>query len=317
MNEKLKREFVKAASNYTYYLNILNDLTNQEKIDNYILTELNELLELNNQSVMEDRFNHFKVPETRLSDYEQKLISIGKSDKLVLAGIRHVGGNSKKPFIYIWPNFKIEEHDIKDIIEHISPYFEVFNPLYINFWISPNLLSTYDIKNNITVSQKMFIADINSLQSKKSSNKNNELTLKKVEDNDYYSWYEKEYRLFHQMNPGLKDKVPVNDIELMESCREEDLLYYGMINDKKVGIIAAEKKDIFGIRGIYINEIMIAEDYRGNKLSENLLDAFIDRLLKSTNVLWCHIDSENIPSTKAALHSGQKIFSVECFYKLQ
>lgn len=284
MNEKLKREFVRAASKYTYNLNILSNLTNQEKTDRYILSELDEILELNNQNVMEDRFNHFKIPETLLSDYEQKLIRIGKSDKLVLAGIRHLGGNSKKPFVYIWPNFKIDENNMKDIIENVRPYFDIFDPLYINFWISPNLLSNYDINSNFTVSQKAFIADINSLQSKKYSNKNSVLKLKKIEDSDYYSWYEEKYNRFHQTKPEMKDKVPVNDFELMEACREENLLYYGMVNNEKVGIIAAEKNDIFGIKGIYINEIMITEDYQGNKYSENLLDNFINRLPKSANV---------------------------------
>lgn len=79
----------------------------------------------------------------------------------------------------------------------------------------------------------------------------------------------------------------------------------------------AASKFTYNLEVMYIDEIMIAKDYRGNKYSEILLRAFIDMLPKSTEVLWCNIDCENIPSTKTAIYSGQEVFSVECFYQLK
>ncbi|MGX7108152.1 hypothetical protein [Facklamia miroungae] len=316
MNEKLKMSFVGAAAKFNYDLNSLEELTNPKRVDQYILSELNELLELNNKSVMQARAEYFKIPGTVPSDYEQKLIRIEDSDQYVLAGIRHFGQNPKKPFIYIWANFKIEENKMESITKNILPYFEIFNPLHISYMCSPKLLSKHENSNNFSVSQKFYIANLKRIHAHTFPNKNKELTLEKIENQDYYSWYEKEYSLFHQMAPEMRDIVPVNNFELMEKCREENLLYYGTVNNEKVGLIAAEKNDIFGIKGIYINEIMIAKDYRGNKYSESLLANFAASLPKSVKVLWSHIDSRNIPSTKSALNLGQKVFSIECFYKL-
>ena len=137
MNEKLKMSFVGAAAKFNYDLDSLSELTNQEKIDNYILSELNELLELNDKSVMQARFDYFKIPGTVLSDYEQKLIRIEDSDQYLLAGIRHFGQNPEKPFIYIWANFKIEENEMESVIKSSLPHFEICEPLHISNMLNP------------------------------------------------------------------------------------------------------------------------------------------------------------------------------------
>jgi len=158
----MKMQFIKAASKFTYNLDILDELINEETVNEYVLEELDELLELNKKEIMRDRFDYFKIPGTVISDYEQKLISIGVSDKFVLAGIRHMGGNPNKPFIYIWPNFLIEQDNIKDIVKSIYPYFKIFKPLHINFWISPNLLSNYKLNKKLFTVQQSFVGDMES-----------------------------------------------------------------------------------------------------------------------------------------------------------
>lgn len=316
LDNKMKMKFVQVASEFIYDLEVLGKLINEEEVNKYILSELDELLELNKRDIMKARFKHFNISKTKISDYEQKLIKIGKTDKFVLAGIRHMGGNANKPFIYIWPNFMIKQADIKDIVKNVYPYFKVFKPLHINFWINPILLSKYELDEKFFTVQQSFIGNVIKLNSKNSTTAKSKFKLEQVKSSEYYKWYKNEYNNFHIMNPDMKERIPINDIELMEKCRKENLLYYGVVNNKKVGIIAAEKNDVFGLKGIYINEIMIAKDYRGNKYSELLLSHFINILPKFVEVLWCNIDCENIPSTKTAIYSGQEVFSVECFYQL-
>lgn len=316
LDNKMKMKFVQFASEFIYDLEVLGKLINEEKVNNYILSELDQLLELNKRDIMKARFKHFKIPKTKISDYEQKLIKIGEKDKFVLAGIRHMGGNASKPFIYIWPNFMIKQADIKDIVKNVYPHFKVFKPLHINFWINPTLLSKYELDEKFFTVQQSFIGNVIKLNSKNPSTTKSKFKLEQVKSSEYYKWYENEYNNFHIMKPEMKERIPINDIESMEKCRKENLLYYGVLNNEKVGIIAAEKSGIFGLEAIYINEIMIAKDYRGNKYSELLLSHFINILPKFVEVLWCNIDCENIPSTKTAIYSGQEVFSVECFYQL-
>lgn len=311
-----KMKFIQAASIFTYDLESFGLSLEQEKVKKYILSELNEMLELNEKDIMRERLDYFQISGTIISDYEQKLIKIEETNKSVLAGIRHMGGNPNKPFIYIWPDFVIKEEDIEIIIKNVYPYFKVFNPLYISFWINPNILSNHQSSKKLITVQQSFIGDMDILRSKDPITNKKELLLEEIHDDDYYKWYETEYRNFHKMKPQMKERIPLNKFELMEDCRKEGLLYYGTIDGERVGIIAGETNNLFGLEGIYINEIMIAKEYRGNRYSERLLKAFIDILPQSTQVLWCHIDSENIPSTKTAIHSGQEVFSIECFYYL-
>lgn len=314
MDINSRKKFIDAAATMMYDLDVFRSLINKEKVENYISSELDEMLGLNDKKIMKNRFNYFRVPGTNILDYEQKLIRLGNSNKSVLAGIRHLGGNPKKPFIYIWPDFELDNSNLRNVMEEVYSYFEVFKPLSVNFWINPNLLSEINSEGSLVLLQQKLVRNLKSIKETSKIVESNELILKKVDNVEYYSWYESEYNKFHISNPMMKDRIPVNDIDLMEECRNEGLLYYGIVKEERIGIIAAEKNEFFGIEGIYIDEIMVAKEYRGHKYSEALLYKLVKSLPEYVQILWSEIDSENIPSTKAAISVGQQVFSIECSY---
>ncbi len=170
-----------------------------------------------------------------------------------------------------------------------------------------------NIENDISPIQSLYIAELENIKKRSIPENYDKCYLERILNIDYYSWYKAEYDKFHIQYPELKDWIGINSYELMEESRLEKLLFYLKVNGEKVGLIAGEKRKIFGFNAIYINEIMIASEYKGKKYSAILLRKFIEIIPTENNYIWSHIDSRNLPSIKTALKSGQKPISVEYF----
>ncbi|CAM3547150.1 hypothetical protein [Parendozoicomonas haliclonae] len=261
-------------------------------VEDQIRTELDEVLELNNPETLLSRATHFGTgtPDGYLNR------QIETSEGAVIAGIRHLGGDKDKPFIFIWPSF--DTRLIKNVIDEITPHFSLFQPLYYNYWCRPEK----NLKNE-QVFQQRFIGSI--IEMTKAD------TTPLVPADDYWNWYEAEYRDFHQQNPEYKYRIPINDRETMEQSRQEGLLYFFMHNNQKAGLIAGEQEIFLGKPSVYLNEILISSSFKGQGLANRMLASFVATL--EADYFNCNIDVENIPSTRTALRSGQKIFSQEVF----
>ena len=97
------------------------------------------------------------------------------------------------------------------------------------------------------------------------------LKLRKIQEpNDYYDWYEKGYEQFHEERPDLKPSVVKNSLEIMEISRSDDLLCFVEIEGKKIGLVAAEKRNFLGQKGIYFNDIFISKEWKGKGLAKKI-----------------------------------------------
>ena len=284
---KIDRQgLVDAGVKYIYQL----DDFPRTSVENQISLELDEILELNQAEVLNSRLNWVGIGED--SDYLNRWIET--SEGYVLAGIRHFSGNREKPFVYFWPSFKIKS--ISDVIGSIEPHFEIFNPKHYHFWCRPDCNHS-----EAAVIQQRFISRIKNM-------KENHSVLEKA--SNYYDWYSSEYHEFHKENPEYVDRIPMNSQELMDHCLDQGLLYFLIEEGRKVGLIAGENEVFLGQPAVYLNEILVAREYRKKGYAKKLLGSFVNLL--NAEYFLCHIDIDNIPSTKTALWSGQKVFSQEC-----
>ena len=281
-----RQGLVDAGVRYIYQL----DDFPKTSVEKQISLELDEILELNQAEILNSRLDWIGIGEA--SDYLNRWIETNEG--YVLAGIRHFSGNREKPFVYIWPSFKIES--IGNVIESIEPHFKMFRPKHYHFWCRPDCNGS-----GSTVIQQRFIGKIQDM-------KENYSELEAA--NNYYDWYRAEYHEFHKRNPEYVDRIPENSQELMDRCLDEGLLYFLIEEGRKVGLIAGENEVFLGQPSVYLNEILVARAYRGKGYAKTLLGSFVNLL--NAKYFLCHIDIDNIPSTKTALWSGQKVFSQEC-----
>ncbi|KEQ11533.1 GNAT family N-acetyltransferase [Endozoicomonas numazuensis] len=282
-----KDKFINAGMNYIYEL----DQYPRSSVKSQVTKEFDELLELNDSAVLLSRLDYIGIGEA--SDYLNHLIETDEGS--VIAGIRHLGGDKEKPFVFVWPSFKI--NSIRKIIHNISPYFEIFKPDHYCYWSRPDCNDSGEV-----VVQQRFIGRIAEMHK-------SDFFLLKPES--YYEWYKSEYDQFHKDNPEYINRIQVNSKEVMDSSQKEGLLYLYTQGVDKLGLIAGENDTFLDEKSIYINELLIAHNYRGKGYANNLLSSFI--ALLDAEYLICDIDSDNIPSTKAALRSGQSVFSQEVF----
>ena len=115
IDNQQKRVFAEA-----YYLSALdlNELPtiNRDRACRNILRDFEEILSYNANEIREKRCNWFNVPGTTIDDFSNIIIQIDNEGD-VLAGIRHVGGNPGRPFVYMWPGFTIRHEDELDRIK--------------------------------------------------------------------------------------------------------------------------------------------------------------------------------------------------------
>ena len=285
-----REKLIDAGVKYIYQL----DDFPRALVKNQIGQELDAILDLNQPEILDKRLEYFGIGKA--SDYLHHWLETDEG--YVLAGIRHLGGNKEKPFVYIWSSFRIKNIDI--VIENIKSYFKKFNPKSYNFWTRPDC-NVFDFP----IIQQRFIARIQEM-------KKYDLSLDKCLD--FYNWYKSEYEKFHKSNPKYIDRITVNSRETMEDCLNENLLFLLRSGDRKVGLIAGTNEIFLDKPAIYLDEILIAQEYRGKGYAKKLLGSFISLL--NAEYFICHIDIDNVPSTKTALRSGQAVFSQECSVKI-
>lgn len=282
-----KEKFVDSGINFIYDL----DEFPRVCVEKQITREFNEVLELNDPAVLQKRNAYFGVGST--TDYLNKLIKTSAGD--VVAGIRHLGGDKKKPFVFIWPSFRVDL--VNEISDEIYPFFEIFKPEAYSHWCRP------DCNNLIgTILQQRFVGRIDRMIK-------NDLPLRKPED--YYEWYKSEYAKFHKTKPEYKNRITVNSKESMDKSLDEGLLYFHIQDERKIGLIAGINDVFLGESAIYLNDILISENHRENGYATSLLASFTGIL--NAKYFICEIDSDNIASIKTAIRSGQKIYSQELF----
>lgn len=211
----------------------------------------------------------------------------------VVAGIRHLGGDKNKPFVFIWPSFKI--NSISKIIDEIHHNFEIFNPGCYSYWCRPDCNNS-----NETTFQQRFVGRIDEMVT-------NNIPLQKFES--YYEWYKSEYAKFHQEKPEYINRISVNSKETMDKSLQQGLLLFSLQDEQIVGLIAGENDFFLDKPAVYLNDILISQNHRGKGYASKLLASFTGIL--DAEYFICEIDSDNIPSTNTALRSGQKIFSQE------
>lgn len=290
------KQFIESGIKFIYDL----DQFPKERVYQQVSNELNEILSLNQEAVLKKRVEYVGIGCKE--DYRSKLIETKEGP--VLAGIRHLGGNLEEPFVFLWLGFKVQ--DIKGIIEVIKPHFEQFKPKYYNFWVRPEYQNLQ--LRHLSILQQRFIGTIADMK---------KYDLNLVRPTEYYDWYQQEYALFHQAYPEYRDRIACNDQELMDHCLEEGLLFLlKSEQNQNIGLIAGEQALFLGEPSIYLDEILIAQEARGQGVAPKLFGSFLSMLDPKAHYITSYVDIDNISSTKTALRAGQRVFSVELSYKI-
>ena len=264
---------------------------------------------INIAAFKEKRWRELQVSGTQPEDYTERLIFIGNA-KCLMAGIRHFGMDSELPFIDICPNFPIcSRAEAIQVFDQISPYFSAFDPKMVRLY--------RPTKMDAQINSIFMVQGARKIQELPHWAQQHEIALQKVEDDSYYDWYQKGYRLFHERSPQLRESVPINSLSVMETSRKQGLLFYMLKDGLRSGLIAAERLPFLGHSGFFFNDIFISSDFVGRGLGKVLQKQIIDQHCSVKDIVWGTIDASNISSIKTASYNGRLPLRYECFLSIK
>lgn len=275
-------------------------------LDKITLSMFNGFLELSEIKNIQKWFETVNIPNTKVEDFKERIIET-KSGK-VLIGIRFLGMDISKPFVDVWASFPIEK-ELENIVAICKQEFEVFTPKHIRFWVNPN--SKFGKAFQKYICQSYLVGDIQKIVSSPKPINYENIDLETVTNLNIYDWYTKIHQEFHKDFPDLKSYVMPNSKEIMEDSIKQNLCYLIKYKGEKIGLIAAEKDDYFGVSSMYMNEIIISKAFKGKKLATAAQRKLIELNKDDFKYIWGSIDQKNIPSTKNALRVGRKKISSE------
>ncbi len=301
----------------TFARNLCPDFSEQRALKE-IREEFLEDLELNKPDVLERRKQYYDFKNINTKDYLNRAIPLD-SKRSVFAGIRHVGGHAEKPFISAWLNYPLTNwEEVEELREVLPPLFAKFHPLHVALWADPHsfvgkqLTSLAEPTQQIVMGLTQNIAHL--ILPKPSRGK--DLELESVTDQSYRPWYNNVCNSFEAERPDLIPWVPRNSEETMNKSIQEGLIALGKLKGETLGIISGEHIDILGMKGLYLNEILIDPKFKRLGWAKYLEQKFIQLFGKEYDVVWGTIDAKNLPSLKTAKSLGRQVVCTQFFVPL-
>ncbi len=306
MNETDKQSFAKAILHESYDLSMIAPVDENAALA-AVMTDMEELLELNKDDTRSGRFNYFNIPNTTVADYSERIFEFD-SNRRILAGIRHVGGNRDLPFVNVTANFSLTNNrEISEISALVKKEFKVFKPKHFAFWANHELSES----NSITIPVRRYLAA--RLSALDLSITDTALKVELLTDDSYWQGYQAEYQKFHHTNPELKSWVTASEKDDLERYRLQSLLFKFYYKNQFAGLVGGEVSNLLGLKGLYMGELLIVEQFKGQGLACQMQKLFLQAVAKNFEVVWGTIDVRNIPSTKTALRVGRKPMRTEFF----
>lgn len=289
----------------TYQIEDLN--LNQERALKALASEIeSEFIDLNKIETKTARFNFFNIPNTNPEDYAEYLVVIPEKGALI-CGIRHLCSQREEPFVHLLPAFKTTKEELLDLYHHyLSDSFKVFKPKKLRFYTSNKIDA--DEFGMVHLVQKASV-----IKSNVQFELEKEIDLIAPQSANYYHWYAENYRFFHEANPEIALKVPVNDQELMEESRVAGLLREASYKGVIVGLIAALPTPFLGNEGVYFIDILLKEEWRGKGVAKAIQRKFIDIIVANDALVWGTIDVANKASFNTARANLRKKVRYENF----
>lgn len=268
-----------------------------------------EYAELNSEKVKASRAKHFNIPGAEKEHYAEYLISLS-GEKKIICGIRHLGEQKDEAFVSILTNFKTTKDGLLEIYHSsLSKYFKLFEPKKLRYYTSQKVEGN-QIRNIYLTQNAHTIKENIQFDLEK------DITLINPNNENYYHTYVEEYEKFHQQNPGLKNNVQCNDLQLMESSRKDGLLRQLSFKGQIIGLIAGLKDNFLGQQSIYFIEILVNEGWKRKGFAKAMQRKFVNEICEDNEIIWGTIDIDNKPSIMTAKANLRMEIRYENFLKI-
>lgn len=268
-----------------------------------ITNELKELETLSTDDVCQKRYARFEIPGSVPKDFQERIISLENGD-FILAGIRFRNLELDRPFVSAWSSSSKTSTDI--ITDCIKKEFSIFKPKFLEMRLPHSNFYDANIDRLVVAG---LIKEMPNLHSEK-------VQLRAALSIDFYDRYLEEYEAFYKKDPELRHEVRTESPDGFDEPLKEGLLFKVFINEKFAGIMAGQKSDLYGRKGLCVYEELLFQKFKGQGYGPLVQNAFAKKFENEFELLWGTISPLNYRSLKTAFRNGRKITEADYFFRL-
>ncbi|WP_127075590.1 hypothetical protein [Rhodomicrobium lacus] len=133
------------------------------------------------------------------------------------------------------------------------------------------------------------------------------VTLKRSSSLAFYSRYKAVYEATYVERPGLRGEVRTETEDSLGFCLRHGFLFEILVDGRWAGVVAAKWRTLAGIRGVFMVEIVLDGDVRGQRLGPAVHQLFAEAVAMSAPeaVIIGTISAKNPWSLQAARRAGR------------
>ena len=124
---------------------------------------------------------------------------------------------------------------------------------------------------------------------------------------DFYPRYQAIYEAVYVARPALRGEVRTETRESLADCLALGLLSEIFIDGNWAGVLAADQRSVMGIQGVYLVEIVLAQEVRGQRLGPAVHQRFAREIVEArpAQIVLGTISDKNPWSRRTALRAGR------------
>lgn len=269
--------------------------------------DLESLAQLASQSVVSERIERLGV-ELPVDVMTERLL-FNDGDRAVVSGIRFLNLDLKFPFVALKANFRINEPETIRLLKSlVMKTYGESDPMGFTVWEQPGLdLGQTEIWSiviagetaitPVTVPDKLELRWPSSIE-------------------DIFPELKAEYEQWAFSNREVSRFTQLESQSSLEAAASKGQLMCVYDSQGFAGLVAGRSSPLFGQEALYMIELFLVKRLRFQGLGKMLESQFIAKLSQDFDVVWGHINRQNMPSLQTALSLGRMPLQQEYFFTL-
>lgn len=247
------------------------------------------------------------VPEP--GAYNNQVITLADGSRC-LAGIRFRGADVSRPFVDLVAVEGTFDHDrIADVVDETDTAWGRFDPRAVRI-LHPDPIGFLDADARGGQPDQFIVAGrIHDLRGKPTVDaESGRVHIRRATGLEWYDRYVAELEDLFRADPRRAEMTRAESRDDLAETHDAGLLFEIFVDDQWAGVLAASRDAGYGMRGHYMQEVMLAHSYRGQGLASEVQRQLMGLLpAEPGDALFGTIDARNRPSLRTALSVGREI----------
>ena len=254
------------------------------------------------------------LPAVPASHFKDRLLEIDGCR--LIAGIHFRALNPEFPYVGI-ARAGIAPgtlDDLRSLTAGLVREFREFRPRAIWFYHPSHLPLR---ASGVAVDDHVLMAPARIMIEGPKANGFDRVELRPAVDLDFYPRYKAIYEQVYVERPQLRGEVRTELADSLARCLAQGFLFEVHVDGRWSGVFAASRSAITGVRGIYVIEVILAKEARGQALGVAVHKRFAEWVVQNepAAIILGTISNENKPSLRTAERAGR--VNVGSFYYFQ